>query len=211
MQGTSVFLILSIVLFASSCRDNQKEYIQEVDYQYFLQQTSQPGLTQTEFRNIYDVYQDSIENATLGKTIPAVRIANTSGDSLKLTSIIKDTSLIYVADAHCSFGLTGFRNDIPYIIKKFHKKNKPIDLICLLRRTENDQRFPGKFQKVHRELQDIYDKFWIIGDEEALRLNAWGTKSFLCDANGKVFYTVSGISRQGPGSTFKRMWKACQK
>lgn len=182
MRGTSVFLILSIVFFASSCIDKQKEYIQEIDYQYFQQQTSQPGLTQTEFRNICDEYQDSIKNAILGKRITAVRIADTSGDSLKLTSLIKDTSLIYVADAHCSFGLTGFRNDIPYIIKNFREKNNPIDLICLLRRTENDQRFPEKFQKFRKELQDIYyDEFWIIKNEEALRLNAWGTKSFLCD------------------------------
>ena len=188
--------IISVLIFGSllfSCTDNEK-YIIQTDYSQLLPDTIN-GETVMESNNKNKKFIENLISNTVDRAIPSIEIFTVEGERLNLRSIIQKETIIISSDIYCGWGLECLTNDFPKAIKQLQNSLENIDIICLLKRQNSDIENPEAFNQDINDLKLIYEKVYIIEENEAGKINLFPNPTRLyINSNKFVKYIGFGTS-----------------
>lgn len=128
------------------------------------------------------------------------------GVFISLDTIIKQKTLVSIIDAHCGFGLESVTNDLPKALTKFNELGKEIKVIILYNRTPEDDIDSTRFNRILKEISELYDTVYIISDSDAKKINVYGSPT-------RHYYNNEGIlvEIKGSLSTVERLFEEINK
>jgi hypothetical protein len=182
---------LSIILiFTFLVSDQEKNYIIQDEDVVF-----EPPMTGKKSREILMVAKERRFEKTMGKYVPKVYITNLKGDTLELSALINNYSLISSADFHCGWG-SGYIQDIFPEVYECNYYNNSLDAFMLIR--INDSEYI-KSQKAINDMEwHLYwyrnkDLVYFISNQESKKMNLFSSPSHLItDPEGKVVFYNTG-------------------
>lgn len=181
-------------------------YIEQVNTEDYWPDTI-VSLTVEESRQRDKLMVEDVIRKTVGKKIPPLPVTTLSGQTMVLSDILVEKSILITCDAHCGWSSEHATNDFRKALKKLHDHGIRPVVICLLMQSDHDTMYPEKFNALQDELRPLYQNIYIISDSNARRMNILGGSTRLVvDEEQLVMNAGFGVSLTDEDRIFNELY-----
>jgi len=187
--------VFAIVLIAFvSCKNRTHNYIVPVDYEKYYEGVT--SLTEKENKELSQNIVMAWYNNTVNKEIPDIQVKDLDGKSVKLKKLLKRETILIYTEPYCGWGGEEVEKEFPATIQTMKNELEGIDILCLVGEFEDAD--PHDVTNYAKSLQSVYDKVYIIDQNEALRTNLTSSPTkFYIDKNQIVRHIEMGFAFGG--------------
>lgn len=187
--------VFAIVLIAFvSCKNRTHNYIAPVDYEKYYEGVT--SLTEKENKELSQNIVMAWYNNTVNKEIPDIQVKDLDGKSVKLKKLLKRETILIYTEPYCGWGGEEVEKEFPATIQTMKNELEGIDILCLVGEFKDAD--PHDVTNYAKSLQSVYDKVYIIDQNEALRTNLTSSPTkFYIDKNQIVRHIEMGFAFGG--------------
>lgn len=168
MKKHVLFLICLLQFFFISCK-KPTAYIIPTDIASIFAEAKANGITAEESDSLsFRMFQVMRQN-TEGKKLPDILVKNLANQEVSLSKQINKKTIVLSIDIHCAMGFECAFNEYPNAIRKGKSLFGPT--ICLVIKTPQDYEAPETFNLALTRLKPLYEKLFIIEEEQARKIN----------------------------------------
>ena len=175
MKKTVLFAFLAAFLLVGCGRNDN--YIIPVDFGRYYEGKS--DLTEAESQEINERIMTDMQRATIGKTIPDIKVKDIDGKEFRLKKLIQHPSVAIFSAHNSSWGKRDAEVDFPNAIRALEDEMEGIDVFCLVENSADyDQNAVLDYAW---QLQKNYSKVYLIDqkDAQSMNLSICPTKYFI--------------------------------
>ncbi|MBQ0129765.1 MAG: hypothetical protein KBT57_08005 [bacterium] len=175
MEKTVLFAFLAAFLLVGCGRNDN--YIIPVDYEKYYEVKS--DLSETESQEINERIMTDMQRATIGKTIPDIKVKDIDGKEFRLKKLIQHPSVAIFSAHNSSWGKRDAEVDFPNAIRALEDEMEGIGVFCLVENSADyDQ---NAVMDYAWQLQKNYSKVYLIDqkDAQSMNLSICPTKYFI--------------------------------
>ena len=175
MEKTVLFAFLAAFLLVGCGRNDN--YIIPVDYEKYYEGKS--DLSETESQEINERIMTDMQRATIGKTIPNIKVKDIDGKEFRLKKLIQHPSVAIFSAHNSGWGKRDAEVDFPNAIRALEDEMEGIDVFCLVENSADyDQNAVLDYAW---QLQKNYSKVYLIDqkDAQSMNLSICPTKYFI--------------------------------
>ncbi len=165
MKKTVLLAFLATFLLVGCGRNDN--YIIPVDYEKYYEGKS--DLSETESQEINERIMTDMQRATIGKTIPEIKVKDIDGKEFRLKKLIQNPSVVIFSAHNSSWGKRDAEVDFPNAIRALEDEMEGIDVFCLV---ENNADYDQNAVMDYAwQLQKNYSKVYLIDQKDAQNIN----------------------------------------
>ncbi|MCQ2305517.1 MAG: hypothetical protein MJZ97_11050 [Bacteroidales bacterium] len=175
MEKTVLFAFLAAFLLVGCGRNDN--YIIPIDYEKYYEGKS--DLTEAESQEINERIMTDMQRATIGKSIPDIKVKDIDGKEFRLIKLIQHPSVAIFSAHNSSWGKRDAEVDFPNAIRALEDEMESIDVFCLV---ENNADYDQNAVMDYAwRLQKNYSKVYLIDqkDAQSMNLSICPTKYFI--------------------------------
>lgn len=175
MEKTVLFAFLAAFLLVGCGRNDN--YIIPVDYEKYYEGKS--DLSETESQEINERIMTDMQRATIGKSIPDIKVKDIDGKEFRLKKLIQHPSVAIFSAHNSSWGKRDAEVDFPNAIRALEDEMEGIGVFCLVENSADyDQ---NAVMDYAWQLQKNYSKVYLIDqkDAQSMNLSICPTKYFI--------------------------------
>ncbi len=193
MNNRLTIFPLILIAFLISCSE-QNNYIIETNRDIIKLDTIN-GETESQSREKYAKFRKALLANTINKSIPEIIIFDLSGNKLNLQEILTEKTILISSDSHCGFGQESLTDEFPKALDSLKNELNDYKIICLVKKTSSDSKYPSKLNDFINELLKIYESIYTIDESDAFKINLFGNPVRLyIDKNKDVKHYAVGLS-----------------
>ena len=169
-------LILSLLLPFIAC-NRSGNTITPIDISQYYE--GKANLTEAESQEINERILTDQQRATIGKTIPDIKVKDIDGKEFRLKKLIQHPSVVIFSAHNSSWGKRDAEVDFPNAIRALEDEMEGIDIFCLVENSADyDQ---NAVMDYAWQLQKNYSKVYLIDqkDAQSMNLSICPTKYFI--------------------------------
>lgn len=169
-------LITIIAAFMVGCGRNDNTIV-PIDFAKYYEGKS--NLTEAESQEISERIIADLQRATIGKTIPDIKVKDIDGKTFGLKKLLKGQSILIFSAHNSSWGKHDAEIDFPIALRALEEEMEGIDVFCLV---ENDENYDqNEVLDYAWKLQKEYSKVYLIDrkDAQSMNLTICPTKFFI--------------------------------
>ena len=175
MEKTVLFAFLAAFLLVGCGRNDN--YIIPVNYEKYYEGKS--DISETESQEINERIMTDMQRATIGKSIPDIKVKDIDGKEFRLKKLIQHPSVAIFSAHNSSWGKRDAEVDFPNAIRALEDEMEGIDVFCLVENSADYNQ--NAVMDYAWQLQKNYSKVYLIDqkDAQSMNLSICPTKYFI--------------------------------